>query len=256
MIGPWLIGCIANNPEPHRLHPDPPPADTPTLDTAASTDTSTEPAGTPKDSGEPPSSGGPFRFPADPAAFTTRVGIDHDPVVQDGTLIGSTTCTDYAGRTFPHCYDEHHGTDYLLRGGFTAMDEGSTDVLAAAAGVVVLVVDENYDRCHSDLGEITCDGYPIVKNEITIEHGNGLRTRYYHLMQDSAVVEVGDQVACGDPLAKVGSSGNSSGPHLHFQIEDASGDWIDPYAGPYSQTRSLWVDQGDDDEGFPGTDCR
>ena len=41
--------------------------------------------------------------------------------------------TDYLGRGFPHCYDNHTGSDFILQGGFSAMDDGTT-VVAAADG--------------------------------------------------------------------------------------------------------------------------
>jgi murein DD-endopeptidase MepM/ murein hydrolase activator NlpD len=195
-----------------------------------------------------------LRFPAaDPSAFSTRVGIDHDPVVQPEDLVGRTTCTDYLGRTFPFCYDEHHGTDFILDGGFPAMDAGSAEVVAAADGIVLEVDDSNYDRCHVDGTGVSCDGHPIVNNKIVIEHEDGRLTKYWHIMQHSALVKEGDVVLCGDPLARVGSAGNSSMPHLHFQVEQGER-WVDPYAGPFSQPESLWALQGNDAL-WPATSC-
>jgi murein DD-endopeptidase MepM/ murein hydrolase activator NlpD len=66
-------------------------------------------------------------------------------------------------------------------------------------------------------------------------------------------VQPGQQVERGAALGLVGSSGYSSGPHLHFELQDASGQAIDPYAGEYSQPETWWCDQGDPDD-FPG-DC-
>jgi murein DD-endopeptidase MepM/ murein hydrolase activator NlpD len=195
-----------------------------------------------------------LRFPvADPVAISTRVGIDHDPVVQAPDLVGRTTCTDYLGRSFPHCYDEHHGTDFILDGGFPAMDAGSVEVVAAADGIVIEVDDSNYDRCHVDGTDVSCDGYPVVNNKVVLSHDDGRITKYWHIMQYSALVEVGDAVLCGDPLARVGSAGNSSMPHLHFQVEQ-DGRWVDPYAGPFSQPESLWALQNHDTL-WPASSC-
>src|SRR5688500_3941513 len=93
-----------------------------------------------------------------PDDFTSRIGVDHDPVVQEDDVAGRVVCTDFAGRAFPHCYDEHHGSDYLLDGGFEAMDAGSSPIVAAADGIVVDLADGNYDRCHADLsaGDVSC----------------------------------------------------------------------------------------------------
>ena len=208
--------------------------------------------GTPGDAPAPTQ----FGFPlADRNQISTRIGVDHDPVVQEG-LAAALLCTDYAGRAFPHCYDEHSGTDLMLEGGFDTMDAGSLPVLAAWDGVVVEAVDGNYDRCHTDLGVVTCDGYPIAANMITIEHPDGLRSQYWHLKEGSVAVEVGDAVRCGDEIGLVGSSGWSSAPHLHFEVRLSldSEDWIDPFAGPYSQDESLWEDQGDDED-LPEDGC-
>jgi murein DD-endopeptidase MepM/ murein hydrolase activator NlpD len=51
---------------------------------------------------------------------------------------------------------------------------------------------------------------------VTIAHGSGVRTMYAHLSQID--VQVGQQVATGTPVGLVGSSGESTGPHLHFEV--------------------------------------
>lgn len=185
--------------------------------------------------------------------FTTVIHKDDDDVEQDGSLLGRLTCTDHQGRAFPHCYDQHEGTDYILRGGFDAMDEGSASVHAAAAGVVVEAVDGNYDRCHGDVetGDVDCDGHDMIANKVVLEHATGHTTHYLHLQQGSVAVAVGDTVAAGALLGRVGSSGYSSMPHLHLTLEDADGVRIDPYAGPYSQPETWWCEQVAAD-GLPG----
>ncbi len=192
---------------------------------------------------------------ADPSLISGVIGVDHDPEVHDESTGGGLYCRNHDDEPFPACYDEHRGSDYLLDGGFEAMDAGSVDVLAAAPGVVIHTVDGNYDRCHSEGFEVSCDGYPMIANRVEVEHEDGRVTWYLHLMKDSVAVEIGDEVACGDLLGAVGSSGRSSTPHLHFQVLDVDGSAIDPYAGVLSQPESLWLAQ-EGPRDLPATDCQ
>jgi len=62
-------------------------------------------------------------------------------------------------------------------------------------------------------------------NVVVIDHGHGLVTRYAHL--DKFTVKKGDNVDAGDPIGAVGSTGKSTGPHLHFEVIQ-DGHAIDP----------------------------
>lgn len=111
-------------------------------------------------------------------------------------------------------------------------------VLAAADGEVVETVDdvpedisamrrpdETQDayrtRLLQDQGKRLAGGaHAIIGNSVVIDHGNGEFSLYAHLQPGSVCVEKGQKVKAGDQIAALGSSGNSTEPHLHFQISD------------------------------------
>lgn len=166
----------------------------------------------------------------------------------------------------PHCYSNHKGTDYMLKDGFQQMDRPGNFVVAAREGTVVKVVQNLYDRCKAkaksqDTGQFLqpdCNGNngpDLDGNTIIIDHGNDIYTEYYHLKKNSALVEVGDTVSCGQPIARIGSSGYSTAPHLHFEVHMCKdGKTCDTYASsnlvkvnPYNGTytgRGYWNIQG------------
>lgn len=57
------------------------------------------------------------------------------------------------------------------------------------------------------------DGYKVV-----IDHGNGYKSSYSHIKKGGVLVAVGETVSDGQQIALVGSTGMSTGPHVHFQI--------------------------------------
>jgi murein DD-endopeptidase MepM/ murein hydrolase activator NlpD len=65
-------------------------------------------------------------------------------------------------------------------------------------------------------------------NYIIIEHANGLRTAYGHIAAGGIRVSYGQNVAVGTNIAKVGSTGNSTGCHLHFEVRPGGWNTTDP----------------------------
>jgi murein DD-endopeptidase MepM/ murein hydrolase activator NlpD len=146
----------------------------------------------------------------------------------------SADFVDYSGKSIT--YDGHYGTDYAING-FAAMDIG-VDVLAAAEGTVTTVTDGFFDRC--------AGGCPAsATNLVLVRHPDGSSTRYLHLKKRSILVKIGDQVARGQKLAEVGSSGRSGGPHLHlawFRPDDLiqEGSASDPFVRPSDPYVTPW----------------
>lgn len=106
------------------------------------------------------------------------------------------------------------------RPGHNGVDLGAsrgTDIHAAATGRVIVA------KCDpADNGEISCDvdGYPGKGGcgwFVDILHAGNIITRYCHMVRRPAV-KVGDMVQAGQVIGTVGTSGNSSGPHLHFEV--------------------------------------
>jgi hypothetical protein len=61
----------------------------------------------------------------------------------------------------------------------------------------------------------------LVGEAVILDHGNGEYSLYAHLKPGSVTVKAGDRVRSGQTVGRLGSSGNSTEPHLHFQVCDA-----------------------------------
>jgi len=112
------------------------------------------------------------------------------------------------------------------------------EVLAAADGRVISMATDQpenpaamqrpnesqeayFARLQTDQASRLAEGTPgIAGNYVMIDHGKNEYSLYAHLQPGSVRVQVGDQVKAGDVIGKIGSSGNSTEPHLHFHVCD------------------------------------
>ena len=98
-----------------------------------------------------------------------------------------------------------------LRNAIDLIVDKDTPVLAAADGIVTFVKDI------SDIGGPN-PAYWEYTNFIVIMHSNGEYSRYDHLSYHSAMVKVSQHVRAGKEIARVGMTGYTYLPHLHFQV--------------------------------------
>lgn len=145
-------------------------------------------------------------------------------------------------------YRGHRGTDIAIIGRFAAQDEGR-DIMAGAPGRVIRTHDGEFDRCTT----ADCAGGGGFGNHVVLEHSDGKVSYYAHMRRGSVAVREGDQVQCGQRLGQVGSSGYSTGPHLHFEVR-VGGAADDPFSGPCGGPQSWWVGQGPYN-GLPTREC-
>ncbi|MFO7678624.1 MAG: M23 family metallopeptidase [Chloroflexota bacterium] len=187
-----------------------------------------------------------FTWPLKQAAGFTDPGyqavtgyVDHNPAYPN--QLRDYACGDQTYDTASGY--NHQGTDYFLWPfGWNKMDDGAVEVVAAAAGVILGKTDGNYDR--------NCSFNSSQWNAVYIRHADNSVAWYGHLKNGSVTTKaVGQSVQAGEVLGIVGSSGNSTGPHLHFEVYRAlpytSSNLIDPYSGACNakNSASWWAGQ-------------
>jgi Peptidase family M23 len=93
------------------------------------------------------------------------------------------------------------------------------DVIAVADGKVVSTMKELTDQKPGTLPDISTINLGNVDgNHVVLDLGDGVFAFYAHLQHDSTVVSPGDHVKRGQVLGKLGNTGNTSAPHLHFHL--------------------------------------
>lgn len=172
---------------------------------------------------------------SDPARGTTDAWVEIDGAgVQGFVTTLYTECTEEpeasewvwpVPMTLSIVQDFGNPIAYQTCGFHTGIDvvgEIGDPVLAAADGVVV----------HVGPMWFSGDGQGRGPHAIILQHGDGLLySTYGH--NDAALVDVGESVIAGEPVAELGTLGYSSGPHLHFEIVEGTpftGDWQVPFA--------------------------
>ena len=121
-----------------------------------------------------------------------------------------------------------------LGGGHGAIDIGAgkgTYVIASKSGTVTypgkgdrIDYPDSFIKPDAN-GKYNCSG--LVANRVYIDHGDGTKTGYAHFSANTITVRAGDQVIQGQIIGKVGSSGCSTGYHLHFEVYK-NGKKVDP----------------------------
>ncbi|TMG87314.1 MAG: hypothetical protein E6H78_01630 [Betaproteobacteria bacterium] len=178
-----------------------------------------------------------FLVPGHPEknARTITNYVDHDAAYPD-------QLQDYACGT--RTYDQangynHKGTDITaFPFAWRKMDNDEAIVIAVAPGIVVMKEDGQFDR--------SCQLNDNPWNAVYVRHADGSVAWYGHLKAGSLTSKgLGEWVLTGEFLGVMGSSGDSTGPHLHLELYDSNGLLIDPFAGSCNNFNgeSWWAQQ-------------
>lgn len=139
-------------------------------------------------------------------------------------------------------YDGHKGTDIVLWPfNYDKMNGNLVKVVAAEAGTITYWHDGEFD--------LNCASNSNPANAIIIQHVDGSVALYWHMKKSSLTAKgVGSAVSKGEFLGVVGSSGNSTDPHLHFEVYTTASktNLIDPFSGTcnlLNGTSSWWTSQ-------------
>ncbi|MCL6558040.1 MAG: M23 family metallopeptidase [Firmicutes bacterium] len=130
-----------------------------------------------------------------------------------------------------HVWPQRYAYDFVMvdESGKTHSGSGSElrdyycygqEVLAPADGEVVSMAGNHPEsRAYGD-GRVECRAKDIRGNYITLKHNEKEFSTIAHLMPGSVTVALGQKVVRGQAIAKCGNSGNTSEPHIHFQLND------------------------------------
>lgn len=186
----------------------------------------------PKRKGLVPQAKAPFIFTLNPKTkgqklMSLKADANQGYSFQISTLIGKGPRPDKVKHNDSHIYllPFEHGKKYQLGQGYFgggthqapngyaldfSMDEG-TPIIAARAGIVADVKQD------SNIGGPS-PRYAKHGNVVNILHNDGSFASYAHIKKNGAKVRVGQQVKAGQVIALSGNTGQSTGPHLHFEV--------------------------------------
>lgn len=139
-------------------------------------------------------------------------------------------------RKFSHSWDiptQRYAYDFIMldESGKSCVGDGKKaadyycygkEVLAPADGEVIEAGSGCPDSLILGKGQADCSAHDIRGNHILIRHSEGEYSLLAHLQPGSIGVKTGDTVKRGQIIARCGNSGNSSEPHLHFQLQDGT----------------------------------
>ena len=159
---------------------------------------------------------------------SAEVTEQNGKVFAAGDPVSVTITSNYGIRVHPvyGTTRKHYGVDLAGVGG-----NGNTNIIAAKNGTVVAVntgcfsTSNQEDHCGGGYG-----------NYVQIQHSDGLYTFYGHMHENSITVHEGESVVQGQVIGKMGTSGVSTGTHLHFEVRTGTSqstavdplDYIDP----------------------------
>ena len=108
------------------------------------------------------------------------------------------------------CKDDNCPTSFYCYG---------QDILASADGIVVEIQNSHQDSIIYSPRRASCKARDIRGNYVLIQHAENEYSLSAHLKPNSICVSLGEQVKRGQKIAECGNTGNTSEPHLHFQIQ-------------------------------------
>jgi murein DD-endopeptidase MepM/ murein hydrolase activator NlpD len=177
-----------------------------------------------------------MRLPLDSVSVSSGFGVRADPFEQPRNGLGAPSRLGTVGATIntatargialglapaPGKTAQRTGTTFLLHQGVDLLAPPGTPVHAASDGTVV--------------GAAPNAGYG---NWVRIQHARNVATVYGHLSQFAPGISAGVTVHRGQVIGFVGSTGRSTGPHLHFEVID-NGRAVDPMAFPATKRAML-----------------